>query len=65
MKYIIWEIINYNYIIKIFELENNELKDKYQPTNVKFDILNWKLSNVIPCVIEKITDNIQSYRMII
>ena len=45
--------------------EKKNLFNKYQPTNVKLDILNWKLSNVIPCVIEKITDNIQSYRMII
>lgn len=39
--------------------------NKYRPKNFKFEFLNLSFGEIIPSIVEKITNNIQTYRMII
>ena len=39
--------------------------NKYYPNNLKFKISNFTMGNIIPSIVEKITNNLQTYRMII
>ena len=39
--------------------------NKYYPKKLKFEISNFTMGNIIPSIVEKITNNLQTYRMII
>ena len=39
--------------------------NKYYPNNLKLEVSNFTFGNIIPSIVEKITNNIQTYRMIL